>query len=168
VRLHVANGNTGTVDIPISGPSPKCSDAPRSILRPGVNTDPGQAALPAPPSWGALSVHLSIGRFPQGGPLADVRVTFDNPTSQPIVLAPAPYYDIGIQDRRGDGTPGEAIKLLYSSSTAPVVPAHGTKTIRLADVDITPDYSNLVGNKLFVLFSMYAMGSAHLTLPLRR
>jgi hypothetical protein len=155
--------NNGSVRAPLAGPQPGCTGMSNSVLIPGALGYVGDPVQGAPPEWRYLTATLRVAPVTPGPALHNLQLTLTNSSGQPVVLQPRPTYVIGVRDKYGDGTQGEADHPLPLRPGALVVPAHGTLRIALPVESILPDYPNLRGGQVSVTFAMAGVASASAT-----
>jgi hypothetical protein len=155
----------GSVDAHLTGPQPGCTGTSTSRLVPGVTNLPGQPTQSAPASWQHLTTRLRVTGTNTDTLLRGLRVTFTNPTGASIPLSPIPTYTLGVTDTHGDGTAAETQQLLPDRGDPEdvTVAAHGSLTIALPNLDISPDSPNFRSTAIQVTFSIAGAHPATIT-----
>jgi hypothetical protein len=153
----------GRVHARLSGPQPGCTGSSTATIVPGALGYPGDPVQGAPPEWRFLTARFHVPAVTRSPAFVHPWVTFSNSSDQPVVLGPAPTYEIGVQDKYGDGTSGEGERTLLLHAGARTVAAHGSLRVDLPTQSIVGDYRILRGRRATATFAMAGVPTASTT-----
>jgi hypothetical protein len=153
----------GRVHATLSGPQPGCTGSSTATIVPGAFGYPRDPVQGAPPEWRFLTASFHVPAVTRSPAFVHPHVTFTNSSDQPVVLGPAPTYEIGVQDKYGDGTSGEGERTLHLRAGARTVPAHGSLRVDLRTESLVNDYRNLRGRRVTATFAISGVPTASTT-----
>jgi hypothetical protein len=162
LRKTSADGLTepavGSVDVPLSGPQPRCTGSSDSALVPGVVGAEGLPTLPPPPSWSRLTPTLLNPQRVVSGHARGLAVRLSNDSAHDIQFSPCAAYQLQVftKQRAASTYFGDPGTLGCDSHL--VVPAGGSTTLPLGDVAYDVDYDPTFGPLTHVTLSFALAG----------